>query len=141
MDKYYKATVKAGHVGKNNYIEVTLFICAETKKSAAEQARWTPRVKHHDKGAIIDVVEITHDEYKKGKVENSMNPYFKVMNIQEQRALCGQMDVKQNKSKDNEKNHSKYSCIKEFRNSNPRKFQKYYGAPINHLWHKDSEVA
>lgn len=142
MGKYFKATVKAGHVGRNNHIEINLFIIAETKKEAAQKARWTPRVKHHDKGAIVDIVEITQEEFDAGKTENSMNPYFRAKNIQEQRTLCGQLGVKQNITGDDYKHHIKHGSIKEFRKTDPRKFQKYYGTHSNGLYYKNEhEVA
>lgn len=128
MDKYFEVIAKAGHVGRNNYIEIPLFIIAETKKEAAEKARWMPRVKHHDKGAIIDVVEIDWQDYSVGRGKNSEDPYFNAKNIQEQRALCKQLEIKQCGTQNNighkgNKNQSK----KELKEKNPRKFQKYYG--------------
>jgi hypothetical protein len=128
MDKFFEVTVKAGHVGRNNYIEIPLFIIAESKKKAAEKARWMPRVKHHDKGAIIDVVEIKWQEYSVGRRKNSEDPYFNAKSIQDQRTLCGQFEIKQCETQ-NFNITQKVKCLteKEFKVKNPRKFKRYYG--------------
>lgn len=46
--------------------------------------RKTPRVKHHHKDAIIEVVEITRLDYDIGIAENLEDPYLTVDNIQNQ---------------------------------------------------------
>lgn len=85
--KYFKVLVKCAHVGKNHYILKHLYIKAENGKEAAKIARWTPRVKHHQKDAIREVKEITLSEYSLGVRANAFDPYFKVHNSTEQSKL------------------------------------------------------
>ena len=63
-NKFYAVVTKCGHVGRNNYREVTFPINAKSGKEAAEIARWLPRVKHHKKDAIVRVFEIDYEKYK-----------------------------------------------------------------------------
>ena len=86
--KYFIVTAKCGHVGKNRYIEKELTIVATSKKEAANKARHYPRVKHHWKDAIVDVVEVDINEYQRVRTENYKDPYFSVRSIQEQRMYC-----------------------------------------------------
>ncbi len=120
MKKYFEVTAKAGHVGRHHYTEISLFIIAESKKDAAETAKWIPRVKHHDKTAILAVNEITFNEFNVGMTQISENPYFKAKNIQEQRALCHDIEVKSCNPADD-----KSIEIKTLKERNPRKYQKY----------------
>ena len=86
--KYFAVTVKFGHVGQHKCIIKTVPLTAESGKEAAYQARWMPRVKHHDKHAIIDVKEIDLETYFILMIEKSLDPYFQCKNIQEQRNEC-----------------------------------------------------
>ena len=63
--KYFAVTVKFGHVGQHKCIIKTVLIEAESGKDAAYQARWMPRVKHHDKHAIISVKEIDLERWNR----------------------------------------------------------------------------
>ena len=83
----FKVSCKCGHVGKKNYIKIDFPVVAETKKAAAEKARKFPRVKHHHKDAILDVVEIDENEYEELLIINSMDDYLKCKNIQEQNLI------------------------------------------------------
>jgi hypothetical protein len=85
MNKYYKVTVKGGHVGRNKYIPIILAIMANNGKDAAYKARWTPRVKHHHKDAIIACEEINIDEYLFLNKINQEDPYFLCKSIQDQK--------------------------------------------------------
>ena len=84
----YAVTVKLGHVGRNNYIIKTIAVKAESGKEAAKIARWTGRVKHHAKDAIINVVKINDNQYRTLKNEMMNDPFFHCSNIQEQRSKC-----------------------------------------------------
>ena len=86
--KYFAVTVKFGHVGQHKCIIKTVPLTAESGKEAAYLARWMPRVKHHDKHAIIDVKEIDLEAYFILMIEKSLDPYFQCKNIQEQRIEC-----------------------------------------------------
>lgn len=90
--KYFAVTVKFGHVGQHKCIIKTVPIKAESGKEAAFQARWMPRVKHHDKHAIINVKEIDLEAYLILVIEKSLDPYFQCKNIQEQRDECEGID-------------------------------------------------
>ena len=87
--KYFAVTVKFGHVGQHKCIIKTVPLTAESGKEAAYQARWMPRVKHHDKYAIINVKEIDLEAYLILLTEKGLEPYFQCKNIQEQRNECG----------------------------------------------------
>lgn len=83
--KYFKVTVKFGHVGKNKYYKGNLFLCAENGREAAKKARTCPRVKHDHKDAIIAVEEISKNDFTIGRLKNSEKCYFSCYNIQQQR--------------------------------------------------------
>lgn len=89
---YWSVRAKCGHVRKSKYIIKTFFVKAESKKEAADHVRWTGRVKHHDKKAIIEVSEINEETYFEGIKANSTDPYFNVSNIQDQRRQCVGID-------------------------------------------------
>lgn len=82
--KYYKIQVKCGHVGKNKYILKWIFIKAKDGKEAADIARKKPRVKHHHKDAIREVIDIDFKEYSLGLKAMAEDNYFKVHNKQDQ---------------------------------------------------------
>ena len=86
--KYFAVTVKFGHVGQHKCIIKTVPVTAESGKEAAFIARWMPRVKHHDKYAIINVKEIDLEAYLVLLIEKSFDPYFQCKSIQEQRNEC-----------------------------------------------------
>lgn len=83
----YKVVCKCGHVGRRNYIKVSFPVVAETRKEAAAKGRMIPRVKHHHKDAILEVVQITKEEFRKLEVKNQNDPYLKCHNIQEQNLI------------------------------------------------------
>jgi hypothetical protein len=90
--KYFIVIAKCGHVGRNRYIEKELTIRATSGKEAAKIARNYPRVKHHWKDAIVEVIEVDVEEFKRIRVKNYSDPYFSVKNIQEQRMYCINID-------------------------------------------------
>ena len=81
----FKVIAKCGHVGKNRYAKKVFPVQAESGKLAASFVRSAPRVKHHHKDAILDVIRIEQDEYERLVIEHAMDPYFHCSNIQEQR--------------------------------------------------------
>lgn len=85
---YYKVQVKLGHVGRNKFLKKWIPVKAETKKEASDKVKMMPRVKHHNKNVILDLVKITLDEYSKLLKVNSDDPYFKVHNSTDQRRYC-----------------------------------------------------
>ena len=86
--KHYSVTAKFGHVGRNNYIIKTIPVKAFDAKEAAEKARWTGRVKHHDKNAILEVKEISENEFEQLMEAKRNDNYFNCCSIQEQRLYC-----------------------------------------------------
>lgn len=85
MERFYNVKAKCGHVGQNKFIPIEFAVCAESGKEAARITRYFPRVKHHQKDAILDVREITQDEYRFLRHQNGTDPYLHCRNIQEQR--------------------------------------------------------
>ena len=86
MEKYYyKVLAKCGHVGKNNYITKCFYVKADNGKDAARIVRYKPRVKHHHKDAIREVVKIEYDEYINGLKIMASDMYFNVHSVQDQK--------------------------------------------------------
>lgn len=85
--KHFRVTAKCGHVKKNQYIPITFAISAKNGEEAAKIARWIPRVKHHNKFAIIECVEIDYDNFIKIKKKNDKNSYLKCSSKQDQKRL------------------------------------------------------
>ena len=86
--RYYEVTAKFGHVGRNNYTIKKVPVIANNGKDAAYKTRWMGRVKHHDKHAIINVKEITVEEYFTLKEVCEKDPYFICSSVQEQKEKC-----------------------------------------------------
>lgn len=85
--KYYKVKAKCGHVGRNHYILKWFYVRALNGKEAAKIVRNTPRVKHHHKDAIREVIEIRFEEFSRGIRAHNKDMYFKVDNSTDQRLL------------------------------------------------------
>lgn len=81
---YYKVLAKCGHVGRNRYIIKSFYVKAENGKEAAKIVRDKPRVKHHHKDTIKEVIQIKYEEYINGIKIMSDDMYFKVHNRQDQ---------------------------------------------------------
>lgn len=84
---FCKVYVKCGHVGINNCINVWMPVEAENKREAARIARWLPRVKHHHKDAILDVVIISKNEFDHLIQTNTNDPYLNCHSKQEQNRI------------------------------------------------------
>ena len=82
---YYKVLAKCGHVGRNNYIIKCFYVKANDGEEAAKIVRQKPRVKHHHKDAIRDVIAIELEEYLTGLKIMEADMYFKVQNSSDQR--------------------------------------------------------
>lgn len=91
---YYKVIAKCGHVGRGHYINKDFFVKAEDGKEAARNVRFSPRVKHDWKDAIVSVTLITKEEFIQGRKIFKSDPYFNVTNSTEQR-LCGAVSREQ----------------------------------------------
>ncbi len=120
--KYFKVTVKFGHVGKSNFYKGNLYIKAESKKEAAEKARHCPRVKHDHKDAILQVEEIDKDTYLNGLEKNRAIKYFSCYNVQEQRECYCEIEdsiFKENDVECKYVRHSKKRSLRKVYNDDP----------------------
>ena len=90
---YFEVCAKCGHVGRNYYVEKVFAVVAEDGSAAARFTRNIPRVKHHQKDAIIYVNEIDADRFNEICQINDADPYFKCTSIQDQRRLCPEITV------------------------------------------------
>ena len=75
-ENYYLVETMCGHVGNRAYIPVTFPVIAENARSAAKLAREIPRVKHHNKYAILGVKKVEHNEYVKQQQSNKEDRYL-----------------------------------------------------------------
>lgn len=82
---YYKVLAKCGHVGRNKYILKWFYLIANDRVEAAKIARRKPRVKHHNKDAIREVINIEPQEYLMGIESMEKDMYFHVHNSSDQR--------------------------------------------------------
>ncbi len=120
--KYFMVTVKFGHVGKSNFYKGNLYIKAESKKEAAEKARYCPRVKHDHKDAILNVEEIDKDSYREGLEKNRAIRYFSCYNVQEQRECFCEIEdyiFKENDVECKLARHSKKRSLRKTYNDDP----------------------
>ncbi|OHE26361.1 MAG: hypothetical protein A2Y45_08230 [Tenericutes bacterium GWC2_34_14] len=85
--KKYIVTVKGGHVGKTHYIPLKFPIQATSKKEAALIARQIPRVKHHHKDAVLDVIAVTEEMFQQQLMENDQDPFLKIKSKHQQREI------------------------------------------------------
>lgn len=89
----YEVIAKCGHVGRNNYVLKSFAVEAGSAAEAAAVARSLPRVKHHQKDAIREVMEIDDARYLEILKMHRRDPYFRCHSIQEQREHCPEMDL------------------------------------------------
>ena len=83
---YWAVTAKCGHVGGlSKYIPITFYVMASSKKVASDYVISKPRVKHHNKGVIIAIENITLDDYMNGIMQSNNDPYLQCENIREQK--------------------------------------------------------
>lgn len=129
--KYFKVIAKCGHVGRNNYFRGEFFVGAENKKEAAQKVKTYPRVKKNHKDVILNVEEITNEQYIIGRNATKNNPYFKCKSKYEQNAIMELIQDQifsetetQNKQREKSKFYkSKTNKTKGIRN--PYKYAKY----------------
>lgn len=92
--RFYAVTCKCGHAGSRNfYCERTFPVQASSGTEAAQIARFIPRVKHHHKDCILKVVEVDYSEFLLLRKANDSDPFLHCSSIQEQRALCLDLQV------------------------------------------------
>ena len=88
--RMYQVVAKCGYVGRDYYVKKSFAVKAADGKEAAKIVRNYPRVKHHHKDAILDVIEISYGEYLSILSRNNEDPYFSCSNVQEQRSYIEQ---------------------------------------------------
>lgn len=82
--KAFLVTARCGHVGQTRYIPITYPVLAKDGTEAAAQVRDFPRVKHHQKLAILKVEAVAWADYQHQKDINRMDPYLRCRNRQQQ---------------------------------------------------------
>ena len=102
---FFEVKAKCGHVGRNKYVLKDFYVEADSAKEAALNVRNMPRVKHHQKDAIREVMKITEEEYKEGKIKNKQDEYFNVHNSSDQKRIvmeniCYEEKEEKEKTKD-----------------------------------------
>lgn len=111
QDKYYKVLAKCGHVGRNKYIIKWFYVKAVNAKDAAMQVKYIPRVKHHHKDAIRQVIEIDFNKYIEGLKLMLCDDYFRIHNSSEQKIYnfynLENMFYEETKEEKDEKDNSK----------------------------------
>ncbi len=134
INSYWAATAKCGHVGNRRYVPKELAVRAQSAKEAALIARNTPRVKHHNKFAVLSVELISLEEYRALKQKNRQDPYFHCHSVQDQRELLP--DVEEQVVDERYKNDKLYDSAESYNTRqmfdgkvkirNPRHYIKYY---------------
>ncbi|MDR2828915.1 MAG: hypothetical protein LBV51_05795 [Acholeplasmatales bacterium] len=92
--KYYKVKAKCGHVGNGKYIIVDFPVIAQSAKEAAEISKNIPRVKHHLKGAVVEVIQISYQDFYSLRIKNNSNSYLLCHNKREQKEMCPDLSSK-----------------------------------------------
>lgn len=75
--KFYKITLRCGHVGRKKYVSISLPIKAENNLEATNKIIKHGGVKTHTLKDVLFVSEINKEEYLKLKDEVKNDPYFK----------------------------------------------------------------
>lgn len=65
-DRYYKVSVKKGHVGAGQYEILTLYIKAPDFRAAMDIAKNMPAVKHNSTSVVQSLKLIKETEYEEG---------------------------------------------------------------------------
>lgn len=68
----------------SRYYAGTFYQAANDGKEAARIVRGRSRVKHDHKDAILELVQISQDDYTRGRLETRANPYFRITSAFEQ---------------------------------------------------------
>ena len=93
-----------------------MYVSAMNKKEAASFTRNIPRVKHDRKDAILNVEEISLDEYLEGReIHDKMN-YYNSSCIQQQR-MCIE-EIEENIFEEDYEEESKFNNMKKKHNLN-----------------------
>lgn len=85
--KYFIVEAKCGHVGRHRYMPIQFAVQTTSKKDAARIVRTFPRVKHDHKDAIINVLEVSKEDYMKQSLINKQDPYLRITRKQDQNKI------------------------------------------------------
>lgn len=91
--KYFVGRLMGGHVGRNYYTPIIAVTIAETRKQAAVNFRNMPRVKHHQKYAVLDIRKVNREEYYRTLESLKNHPDYTSKNIQEFKAKMNGEEV------------------------------------------------
>ena len=86
--KYFAVTAKCGHVRRKYYLPITFGVVAKDAKDGAKIARYIPRVKHDHQDAILNVKEVSYEEYLEIKNKNDSDTYLLVHSKKDQNTYC-----------------------------------------------------
>lgn len=73
---YYIVDAMCGHVGSGMYVEKSFPFATATMSEAAQACKEIPRVKHDNKRAILNVREVSYEEYLEQQKINDEDPYL-----------------------------------------------------------------
>ena len=130
--RYYVATLKGGHVKPNKYITFFYYIKANNLKQASEICNTVPRAKKNSYGFLIDLTEITYNEYLYGLEQNRKDQYLLCSNPQEQRLIYDEISDRifdEPESTDNKIVKLDHIDRKMSRRKNQKKYLNRYLAP------------
>ena len=83
--KYYEVECKCGHTGSRKYyIPIKFAVIASDGREAAQKGRMIPRCKHNHKDCVLNVREISFNEYQELINTNKDDPFLNCHSIQEQ---------------------------------------------------------
>ena len=88
----YSVLTKCGHVGRDRYMPINFAVVASSKKEAARVAREIPRVKHHHKDAILEVRQISLNDFNRLNELNNEDPYLKIKSKYQQKPIKDLID-------------------------------------------------
>ncbi len=90
--RYFKVKAKCGHVGRHYFIYKWFYTKAIDGHVAAQKIRNAPRVKHGQKEAISEVIEVTLEDYIQGVKIMQGDSFIQVHNRQDQKIKCLNID-------------------------------------------------
>lgn len=93
---YFLVTAKFGHVGRDYYVEKIFPVKAKSKKEASNKVTNLPRVKHHHKDRIFEVVQCDFDEYLAQIMINEEDIYFKTFNSSQRNTTDHNYKIRRN---------------------------------------------
>lgn len=72
---YYAVHCKLGHSGTGQYRDIVFYICAKTAIDAMDKAKKMPGVKHQNRSAVLNLKQITQEEYIANRKESAYKNY------------------------------------------------------------------